>query len=261
MWSSKKIHVVSGIARWLTLGLAAAPLFASPIPQPILDTSQAPLPLIEGHGIVFTRISTADGLSQTRTAQIAQDDRGFIWFGTQHGLNRYDGYKFRVFLHEPGRPGSIAGNFIYSVFKDRSGMLWIGCEQSLDRLDPATEEFRHYRLERDGSEPGPVLHISQDRSGTLWLASGSGLRSLNPRTGEMRRYSRQPGDPRGLESDEITFTGEDSTGAFWVGTKNSLDLFDRRSGTVESIFHLNRPGRHLFTKTARACSGLYQAAV
>lgn len=221
-----------GVIGWLALELAT-PLSASAVPEPVFNTSQAPVPLVEGHGITFTRMSTADGLSQTRTAQIVQDDRGFIWFGTQHGLNRYDGYRFRVFLHEPGRPGSIAGNFIYSLFKDRSGMLWIGCEQSLDRLDPATEEFRHYRLESDGSEPGPVVHISQDRSGMLWLASGSGLRRLDPRTGQIRKYSRKPGDPHGLTSDDITFTGEDSRGTFWVGTKNSLDLFDRQSGTVK----------------------------
>ena len=70
-------------------------------------------PLADGgrQGIRFTRITTADGLSQTRVAQIVQDDQGFMWFGTEYGLNRYDGYKFKLFVHDPQRPNSLGGNF------------------------------------------------------------------------------------------------------------------------------------------------------
>ena len=60
------------------------------------------LPVEEAKGLRFHRLSTADGLSQTRVAQIVQDDLGFVWFGTQYGLNRYDGYNFKLFVHEPG---------------------------------------------------------------------------------------------------------------------------------------------------------------
>src|SRR5438477_915757 len=63
---------------------------------------------------------TYEGLSQTRVIQIVHDDQGFMWFGSQYGLNRYDGYTFKVFKHEPGRADSLSGVFIYSLFKDRS---------------------------------------------------------------------------------------------------------------------------------------------
>jgi len=81
-------------------------------------------------GIRFTRLSTEDGLSQTRVTQIVRDDQGFMWFGSQYGLNRYDGYKFKVFKHEPGRANKPGRVYIYYLFKDRSGLLWIGSMRS-----------------------------------------------------------------------------------------------------------------------------------
>lgn len=78
------------------------------------------LPVIDQQDIRFKRLSTADGLSQTRVSSILQDDQGFLWFGTQYGLNRYDGYKFKLFKHEPGRPDSLSGVYVHALFKDRS---------------------------------------------------------------------------------------------------------------------------------------------
>ena len=221
---------------WLAGALSS---FAMPaVPQARWNPVSQRLPVVDGRDIRFARISTADGLSQTRVAQITQDNRGFIWFGTQYGLNRYDGYKFRVFAHDPQQPNSLGGTWIYALFKDRSGILWIGCDQSLDRLDPVTEQFTHYRMESgdpDGS-PGPVIHLSQDRSGMLWLATGTGLRRLDPRTGQIKTYRHDPGNPYSLSSNDVRWTGEDATGALWVGTNNGLDAFDREAGKV--TFHI-----------------------
>src|SRR5258708_4454052 len=89
------------------------------------------VPVIDGNDIRFSRLSTAQGLSQTRVAQIVQDDQGFMWFGTQYGLDRYDGYDFRVFTHDPARKNSLSCVYIHSLFKGRSGTLWIGCDQFL----------------------------------------------------------------------------------------------------------------------------------
>ena len=110
--------------------------------------------------------------------EIIQDDLGFIWFGTQYGLNRYDGYKFKLFLHDPQRDSSLGGSFVASLFKDRSGVIWVACVQSLDRFDPKTETFTHFRVDADNPEgiAGTVVHISQDAAGMLWLATGNGLK-------------------------------------------------------------------------------------
>src|SRR5271154_5689964 len=136
---------------------------------------------IDGDDIRFSRLSTAQGLSQTQANQIVQDDQGFIWFGTQYGLNRYDGYEFKVFTHDPAHANSLSCVYIHSLFKDRSGTLWVGCDQFLDRFDSVHETFTHYRIEA-GEVGTYVGDISQDRIGMLWLATGSGFFWVNPGT-------------------------------------------------------------------------------
>jgi PAS domain S-box-containing protein len=192
------------------------------------------LPVVDGKGIRFTRFSTEDGLSQTMVWQIVQDDQGFMWFGSQYGLNRYDGYKFKVFKHEPGVANSLSGVYIYSLFKDRSGTLWVGCDEFLDKFDPVTETFTHYRISTTGpqGEPVPVTNISQDHRGMLWLGTFRGLYRFDPTTGQVTHYRHDPNNPFSLSSDEIRTTGEDREGTFWVGTHEGLDAFDRDTEKV-----------------------------
>jgi len=197
------------------------------VPQPHIDPRTVRLPMVDGEGIRFTRITTADGLSQTRVAQIVQGDQGFMWFGTEYGLNRYDGYKFKLFVHDPERPNSLGGTFISALFKDRSGMLWIGSNRFLDKFDRTTEVFTHYQVEPD-DPAGTTIHISQDRAGMLWLATGTGLDRFDPKTGQVRRYRRASG----LSSNDVQWSGEDKSGTLWVGTSEGLDAFDRKTERV-----------------------------
>ena len=184
----------------------------------------------------FTRLSTADGLSQNKVRQIVQDNLGFMWFGTQYGLNRYDGYNFKSFVHDPGNPNGFSGVYVSALFKDRDGALWVGCDQFLNKFDPATETFIRY--------PVPfVKHVSQDRAGILWLATVKGLYSLDPAAGTIRQYSHNSNDPSGLNSNDVRSSGEDKEGRFWVSTTKGFDEFDRRTGRVTLHIPLNEPSR------------------
>lgn len=179
--------------------------------------------------IRFRRISLSQGLSQTRVSQIVQDNEGYLWFGTQHGVNRYDGYGFQIFKHVAGDRDSLSGIFIYALFKDRSGTIWVGSDQYLDAFDNVTGKFRHYQV--DKSNP-TVIHISQDKAGNLWLSTAQGLYRLDPATGATKRFGHDPADPDGLSSSDIKSTGEDSTGLFWVANGAGLEAFDRLTGKV-----------------------------
>ena len=204
------------------------------VPQTSVDPRPIRLPVIDGTDIRFARLSTAEGLSQTRVAQIVQDDQGFMWFGTQYGLNRYDGYTFKVFVHDARGPNSLSGVFIGALFKDRDGALWVGCDEFLNKFGPATETFTRY--------PVPfVTHISQDTAGTLWLATGTGLYRLDPATGQIRQYSHDPSDPSSLSSNDVKSSGEDKEGRFWVANREGLDEFDRRTGKVTLRVPLREP--------------------
>ncbi len=240
---------LSSVPGWLLPGAAIAFVTMTQAATDISTGVRAPkvtpgvvnIPVVEGGAARFTRVSTADGLSQSRVSQIVQDDRGFIWFGTQYGLDRYDGYEFKVFVHEPGRVNSLAGAYVNSLFKDRSGMLWIGCNRTLDRFDPRTETFTHYGVETDelANLGSTVVHISQDRSGLLWLATATGLHRLDPTTGTIVHYRHSADNPGGLSTNDITWSGEDRNGDFWVGTADGLDKFDRTTGKV--LLHIPIP--------------------
>ena len=161
-----------------------------------------------------------------------------MWFGTQYGLDRYDGYEFKVFMHDPARASSLSCVYIHSLFKDRSGTLWVGCDQFLDRFDRVHETFTHYRLFA-GDGANHVNAISQDRTGTLWLATGSGLFALNPDTHQIVHYAHDPSNPSSLGSNDVQCTLEDKSGRLWIADGDAVEEFDRESGTVVSRIRLN----------------------
>jgi ligand-binding sensor domain-containing protein/signal transduction histidine kinase len=199
------------------------------------------LPLVDGRDIRFRQISAVNGLSQTRAGSTVQDRLGFLWFGTQYGLDRFDGYRFKVFRHEAGQPNSLSGVYVRSLFIDHTGTLWVGCDQSLDKFDPVTETFKHFRIGREGTNEndGPAIHINEDQSGRLWLATSKGLFMLDPADGHVIRYTHDPKDPSSLSGADISFSGEDRHGTFWVASLGGLDAFDRETGKVTRHIALN----------------------
>ena len=209
----------------------ASPDMAPQSPSSVLRVR---FPVTDANDIRFSRLSTAQGLSQSRAERIVQDNQGFMWFGTQYGLDRYDGYEFRVFTHDPARENSLSCGYVNALFKDRSGALWVGCDYYLDRFDPVTETFTHYQIEPEapGEVTSPVTQISQDRTGLLWLSTGEGLYGLNPDTGQIVHYVHDSSNAFSLASNEVKWTLEDSTGRFWIADGDYVEEFDRSSGRV-----------------------------
>ncbi|NIM95595.1 MAG: GAF domain-containing protein [Anaerolineales bacterium] len=185
--------------------------------------------------IRFERLTIEDGLSQNAILAIAQDTQGFLWFGTEDGLNKYDGYEFVVYKHDPDDPTSIVDSFISSLFVDRDGQLWIGTRSGLDRYDRASGTFIHYP--QDTNDPSYlegawVISLYEDQQGTLWVGTeGGGLNGIDRATGSFSHYVHDSGDPTSLSENAVRVIFEDSKGRFWVGTHDGLDLFDRISGT------------------------------
>ena len=210
------------------------------------------IPIIEGRDIRFRKLHNPQNLSHVRVESIVQDTQGFMWFATWNGLNRYDGYKFRLFKHEAGDPNSLSGVYAYALFKDHSGTVWVGTEGFLDRFHPETETFTHYRLDNPAPKglSSVVNHITQDSSGTLWVSTRNGLFRLDPQSGELKTYVHDSADPSTLADNTIRSSGEDRQGNFWVATSRTLDEFDRQTGKVKR--HIQVFG---FTRTDLAYFG------
>jgi ligand-binding sensor domain-containing protein/signal transduction histidine kinase len=201
-----------------------------------IDPNIIHLEVVDANDIRFSRLSHTKGISQTRVNSIVQDGQGFLWFATQYGLNRYDGYTLRRFRHVDGDPRSVAESFVRVLLRDRAGRLWVGSTsmESVDLYDPAAETFIHYPMGiRAGSGyAASARDISQDGDGLLWVSTGVGLYRLDPSTGITAAFHHSDGDPTSLSSDIIHSSGVDRRGTLWVATQEGLDAFDRASGKV-----------------------------
>lgn len=197
---------------------------------------------IEGHDIRFRRLPRSSGLSQTRVAAVTQDRLGFVWFATQYGLNRFDGYKSKVFKHEFQRSDSLSCVYVRTLLVDRVGGLWIGCDGYLDHYQPTTESFVHYPIKSDGAGiVSQLTDIGEDHEGKLWIATTKGLYEFDPNESQVIRFVHDPQNPYSLSSNLINQAQEDREGRLWVATAGGLDQFDVRTGRVQRRAPLHMP--------------------
>ncbi|HEU4718248.1 MAG TPA: two-component regulator propeller domain-containing protein [Bacteroidia bacterium] len=182
----------------------------------------------------FSHIGVENGLSQSVVNCTLQDRLGFMWFGTQEGLNRYDGNNFTIYKRNPEDSNSLSNNFIYSMCEDRNGILWIGTNGGgLNSFNPATGKFIHYMNDpKDNSSISNdiVRAVLADDDGTIWLGTDGGLNRLDPATGKCTRFVNNPNDLYSLSSDNITAMTKDASGNLWIGTYGKgICMFDKAS--------------------------------
>lgn len=175
-----------------------------------------------GSIVQFEHLTIEDGLSQNAGLAIFQDSKGYLWVGSQDGLNRYDGFAFKIYKHDPNDPSSISHNSILAITEDKDGYLWIGTwGGGLDRFDPVTETFVSYRSDPNESSSlsnDSVTSIKQDSSGALWVGTLAGLDRYDPATNGFDHFRNDLNDLDSLSSDAISVIFEDSNHQLWIGT-------------------------------------------
>jgi len=168
----------------------------------------------------FDRFLVEDGLPQNTVAAILQDDRGFLWLGTQGGLARYDGYGFRNYYHDPEDPASLSDARIACLFQDSRGRLWVGTLAGLNLYRPQADRFARY-LPGDvpgGAPAAYVAAMAELPGGELLLADwNSGLIRFDPETGAATPLEAPGAPERRLRSLLI-----DSAGRIWLGSGQGL---------------------------------------
>ncbi|MBN1149224.1 MAG: GAF domain-containing protein [Anaerolineales bacterium] len=207
---------------------AAASLVASPSPD---ASDQARQQSPAEHTARFERLSIEQGLSQSSVYSIYQDSAGFIWAGTQDGLNKFDGYRFTHFKPAPGDANSLSNNNVLAIYEDREGALWVGTNGGgLNRYDRKQDEFVRYQ--HDSRSPyslsnNVVWSIYQDRLGELWVGTAYGLNRYDWRNDRfIRYYGSQTGS--GPLGNSVRAIFEDRQGALWFGTEDGgLSQLDR----------------------------------
>jgi len=231
-------------------------LSSSAAAAPLMDgTSTVNLSLAPGSIIQFGHLTIDDGLSQSAGLAIFQDSRGFLWIGSQDGLNRYDGYTFQVFKHDQDDPRSISHNSVLSITEDKDGYLWVGTwGGELNRFDPITETFVRYR--NNPNEPSSlsndtVTSIKEDSSGALWVGTLAGLNRYTPSTDAFDRFKNDPDNPDSLSSNAISVIFEDSKHQLWIGSGaygidgSGLNRFDPLTGKAVRYQHSDSDSQSL----------------
>ena len=189
----------------------------------------------------FRRISVEDGLSENSTFCVYQDSRGFMWFGTNDGLNRYDGYRFVVYKPDPRRPRGLFGNRVFDVYEDGRGDLWIGTNGGLNRFDRETQTFE--RFLHDPEDPASLSSnharaIVESDDGVLWIGTnGGGLVRLDSARKSFRVFRNDPNDSTTLSDDKVMSLFIDSRDDLWIGTLHGLNRFNRDAETFEQFVH------------------------
>jgi signal transduction histidine kinase/ligand-binding sensor domain-containing protein len=183
---------------------------------------------------------------------VTQDRQGYMWFSSYIiGLTRYDGYNVKIFRHDPMDTGSLATNNVTCVFADRKGQIWTGTQLGLDRMDPVTGIFTHFRYKAgtlNSLSNDTVTAILEDHEGTLWVGTQNGLNRMDSKTGTFTRYQQNPTDPKTLCCNRVQVIYEDHQGIIWIGTANDqhgynpneqggLNRLDRKTGKFTRYLH------------------------
>ncbi|MCK7595184.1 two-component regulator propeller domain-containing protein [Pseudomarimonas salicorniae] len=176
------------------------------------------------------RVDSSLGLSQDSALSLAQDPRGYLWIGTQDGLNRWDGREMRVFRTD-GRPGSIGSNWISSLLVDAGGRLWVGTSAGLFVHDATTETFLPADLDLPSDRH--VYDLALARDGEVWTGSSAGLERWRAMEGadlvaEGALLFAPAEDPR------VRAIEPDGSGRLWLAYGSGVHLFDPRTGSTEA---------------------------
>ena len=211
----------------------------------------------------FKRLGLEDGLSQSTIFSIIQDKQGYMWFGTANGLNKYDGYNFKIFTNNPYDSSSISDNSITSLYQDKEGNIWVGTikgilnkynrnTNSFTRFNtrniksPLTSwenEYYDYPIIFSRNDNNSITTITEDNNGNLWLGTwGKGVLIFNKKTKNIKQYYYNKDNPGSLSYNRIMKILIDKEGNIWIGTFGgglNKVVYNDNSNTKDDISRLS----------------------
>ena len=174
---------------------------------------------------------TSDKLSSNQISQICQDKDGYIWIGTEYGLNKYDGYRFTNYLHENGNDHTVSSNVITYLFEDREGTVWVGTQLGLDRYDPSTNQFISVEMKGATSIPRINSIVQEDDNHLLIGTAGYGLFRVDTRDNSSQKLE---GYAKG-DNNYFSYIHIDENGYFWKSGHANTIIRRSPEGKMEEL--------------------------
>ena len=182
----------------------------------------------------FINFNSKNGLASNTINAILKDKEGFMWFGTEDGLNKFDGLNFKVYRHKEGDSTSLGkGSSVMALQEDRNGNLWVGTSMTVSMYNRSLNNFTNINF----SPYGWIRSLLADHTGNLWVGTYNGLYYYNTKTKKITSYKAEPTQIDRLISGVVMCVFEDSKNNIWVGTKLGLYLFNERTHTFRRFLH------------------------
>ena len=197
----------------------------------------------QSSNIAYKHLSVEQGLSYGFVSCILQDSKGFIWISTQDGLNKYDGYKFTIYRHNPEDLNSLSSHRIWTIHEDKSGEIWIGTlGGGLNKFDQDKEQFisyMHNPNDLNSLSHNSVISIFEDNSGNLWVGTvNGGLNKFNPKNKQFVRYMHDPDNSNSLSNNFVTSISGTNSNIIWIGTwGGGLNKFNPSTEQFTNYLH------------------------
>ncbi len=205
-------------------------------------------------GFGFRHLTTEDGLSQSSVYAIQQDAAGFMWFGTKDGLDRYDGYHFKVFVHSQLDSSSLSDDFVTALFQDRKKRLWVGTQYgNLNLYDPRLDKFQRILIPSLAKGPYSITTITDDNDGNLWVGTGGGglmeftfpprhdngpsARGDNPIPFGYSVSVWNDSNTEAFRANRVPAVLYDESGTMWIGVGDRLLSFDPDARSKKFEYH------------------------
>ncbi len=214
----------------------------------------------------FKHYGIGDGFSDNSVRQIIQDKKGFLWFGTLNGLNRYDGHSIKIYKTEPGNPNSLSYSRISRLKEDAYGFIWLSTFNSeIQRFDPHSQKFINLNQLIPGYDRTDINSaIVETSPGILWMMMRyGGLVRFVEKPDMVKDFSIEVLDTANFLPDNIVnFVTKDDLGFLWIGTNKGLarfrsDTFSLSHGQLPFTFGIDRDLS--FTHTCRTDRYLFFA--
>lgn len=188
-------------------------------------------PDILSQSIKFNHLTIEDGLSNNDVNTMIQDQIGFLWFATEDGLNRYDGYNFKIFRNNPDDITSISDNSIWSLIEDRKGNIWIGTKGGfLNKFNPNTEKFYRWKIKSRITEENSIKALYEDYEGNIWIGTyKDGLYRLNIKTNKIDHWNFKLDDDQSISHNYVQAISQDNDGNILIGTYIGFNIFNPKN--------------------------------